>query len=135
MAVSDLCNHNVPCGQEGQPETTMESHEVLFLLLAPSIVLVVLLLVYISVVALLRRKKTNDRTLRAVSEHFPSRQDSTQVGPKRSRKKRGKNTSCTRNWEATDRPPSAELHSVSPTVVSALLRVHHVCVKCDTSAN
>lgn len=133
MAFNDLCNHNVLCGQEGLPGTTMESHEVLFLLLLSAIVLVVALLVFLSVASLLKRKKTDEPTLRALSEQFSTRQDSTRVElrRKRTRKKGGTKTTCTGTWKSADHPPCTGLHSVGATVVSAYLRVHQV-LKCDT---
>ena len=126
MAFNDSLDHNVRCGQEGHPETTMESHEMLFLLLAPAIVLVVPVLLFLTVVALLKREKTPERTVREVSKQFSSRQDSThlEVSHRRTRRKRRKNAICTRAWR-TDYS-SAELHTVGPTVVGALLHAQHV---------
>ena len=125
MAFNDLCDHNVPCGQERQPETTMESHEVLFLLLVPTITLVVPLLLLLSVVALRRRPATDEPAIKEESNRFCSKQDSTGVDRIRARKKRRKKSTCTRTRRATC-SSSKELFTVDSAVVRVLLRVHYM---------
>ena len=132
MAFNDLCDHNVPCGQERQPETTMESHEVLFLLLVPTITLVVPLLLLLSVVALRRRPATDEPAIKEESNRLCSKQDSTGVDRIRARKKRRKKSTCTRKKSTCTRTrratcsSSKELFTVDSAVVRVLLRVHYM---------